>query len=148
MRYRVGRKLLKKTKGKLLRDDLIFLKGKKARADYPQGLRRVQAYLEVEGKQTLMVFIPNNFEWAAQSVCDLYPLRWAIETFFKQIKQTLPLDSFLGYSKEAICWQVWSALLLYLLLRFQAFISKWPHSFNRILTMIRGSVWDRFDLSE
>ena len=148
MDYRVHRKLLKNPNGKILRDDLIFLKGKKARADYPQPLRRVEALVEINGKEVIMVFITNNFEWAAQSVCDLYRSRWAIETFFKQIKQTLQLNSFLGYSKEAISWQVWSALLLYLLLRFQAFISKWPHSFNRILTMIRGTIWDRFDLNE
>ena len=68
------------------------------------------------------------------------------QAFFKQLKQTLQLNAFLGYSKEAIRWQIWAALLLYLLLRFQAFLSKWPHSFNRILTMIRGTIWDRFDL--
>ena len=95
-----------------------------------------------------MVFITNNLIWAAQSVCDLYRCRWGIEAFFKQLKQTLQLSDFLGYSKNAIQWQVWSALLLYLLLRYQAFLSQWDHSFNRILTIIRGTVWDRFDLRE
>ncbi len=60
----------------------------------------------------------------------------------------MQLSDFLGNSKEVIRWQVWSALLLYLLLRFQAYLSKWPHSFSRILTMIRATVWDRFDLRE
>ena len=54
----------------------------------------------------------------------------------------------LGHSKQAIRWQLWSALLLYLLLRFQAWNSDWPHSFARLFTMIRGLVWDRFDLSD
>jgi hypothetical protein len=38
--------------------------------------------------------------------------------FFKQIKQTLKLGAFLGQSRNAIEWQVWTALLTYILLRF------------------------------
>ena len=148
MSYRVHRKRLKKPKGNILRDDIIFLKGKKSRNEYPQSFRRIEALVKVDGKEVKMVFITNNLQWAAQSVCDLYAARWAIEAFFKQLKQTLQLNDFLGYSKEAIRWQVWSALLLYLLLRFQAFLSKWPHSFNRTLTMIRGVIWDRFELRD
>ena len=37
------------------------------------------------------------------------------------------------------------SILMYLLLRFQAWRSQWPHSFARVFTMIRGVVWDRFD---
>ena len=148
MSYRVHRKLLKKRQGNIVRDDIIYLKGKQAKADYPKAFRRVEAWVNVDGKDILMVFITNNFKWAAQSVADLYASRWAIEAFFKQLKQTLQLNDFLGHSKEAIQWQVWAALLLYLLLRFQAFLSQWPHSFNRILTMIRGTLWDRFNMRE
>lgn len=148
MSYRVHRKLLKKPKGNIIRDDLIVLKTKKSRQQYSEPIRRVEAIVEVDGKDVTMVFITNNLKWSAQSVCDLYGCRWGIEAFFKQIKQTLQLSDFLGYSKNAIQWQVWSALLLYLLLRFQVFLSQWSDSFNRILTIIRGTVWDRFDLRE
>ena len=148
MSYRVHRKLLRKPKGNILRDDLIYLKTKKSRQQYSQPIRRVEAIVEVDGKEVVMVFITNNLKWSAQSVCDLYRCRWGIEAFFKQLKQTLQLSDFLGNSKNAIQWQVWSALLLYLLLRYQAFLSQWDHSFNRILTIIRGTVWDRFDLRE
>jgi len=65
-----------------------------------------------------MTFFTNNFEWAASSICDLYKARWSIEVFFKQIKQTLHLGDFLGHSRKAIEWQIWTALLMYLLLRF------------------------------
>lgn len=61
---------------------------------------------------------------------------------------TLQVCDFLGHTKQAIRWQLWSALLMYLLLRFQAWSSDWSHSFARIFTMIRGIVWDRFDLSD
>ena len=68
------------------------------------------------------------------------------QVFFKQIKQTLQICDFLGHSKQAIRWQLWSALLLYVLLRFQTWLSDWPHSFTRLFTMIRSLIWDRFDL--
>jgi hypothetical protein len=40
-------------------------------------------------------------------------------------------------------WQVWIALL-----RFQAFLHGWPHSFTRLFTLLRGVVWDRFNLGD
>jgi IS4 transposase len=39
-------------------------------------------------------------------VCDLYRRRWDIEVFFKQVKQSLKLGSFLGHSANAVRWQV------------------------------------------
>jgi hypothetical protein len=37
--------------------------------------------VEVDGKMKKMIFISNNLEWAASSICDLYKARWAIEVF-------------------------------------------------------------------
>lgn len=146
MCYHVCKK--RKVSGNIVRDDEITLKTKSSKGHYPQRMRRVVARVEVNGKFVEMIFITNNMDWAASSVCDLYQSRWAIEVFFKQIKQTLQICDFLGHSKQAIRWQLWSALLLYLLLRLQAWSSDWPHSFARLFTMIRGLVWDRFDLSD
>ena len=98
-------------------------------------------------KDKVMVFITNNMEWAATSVCDLYKSRWEIETFFKEIKQTLKLCDFLGYSSNAVHWQIWMALLSYILIRFLAHISKWRHSFTRLFTTIRALLWSRFSLN-
>ena len=36
-----------------------------------------------------MVFITNNMDLATSSICDLYKSRWAIEVFFKELKQCL-----------------------------------------------------------
>ena len=146
MAYRVRRKLLRKPAGRILRDDLIMLTTPKSRRQYPELLRRVEMIVELDGKEVVMVFITNNFEWAASSVGDLYKSRWGIEVFFKQIKQVLRVSDFLGHSKQAIRWQLWSALLLYVLLRFQAWLGRWPHSFTRLFTLIRGLLWDRVEL--
>jgi hypothetical protein len=146
MQYRVCKKLKKAGDKKILRDDLMELKTAVSRAKYPGKLRRVVALVEVEGKEVEMVFLTNNLEWAASSVADLYRCRWTIEVFFKQIKQTLQLSDFLGHSANAVRWQIWTALLVYLLLRYMAFLSAWEHSFTRLFTMVRSVIWRKLDL--
>jgi len=93
-----------------------------------------------------MVFLTNNLAWSPTSVCDLYRRRWDIEAFFKQVKQTLKLGSFLGHSANAVRWQVYTALLVYVLLRFMAHLSLWAHSFTRLFAVTRSALWERIDL--
>ncbi len=108
--------------------------------------RRIEAEVLVDGKWAMMTFITNNLQWSAKTICELYKARWAIEVFFKQIKQTLNLSDFLGHSAKAVRWQIWTALLVYVLLRFLAHVHGWNHSFVRLLTVLRAAVWSRFDL--
>lgn len=140
---RCVRRRIGKAQGKILRDDEILLKSDVSRRKYPKRFRFIRALVERDGQLVEMEFITNNFAWAASTIADLYKQRWAIEAFFKQIKQTLQLCAFLGHNKNAIQWQVWMALLVYVLLRFLAHLSKWGHSFSRIVGLIRSSLWDR-----
>ncbi len=128
-----------------LADDLIQLTGP-ARKAYPVQLRRVVALVEVDGELREMVFLTNNFTWSAQTIADLYGCRWSIEVFFKELKQTLQLADFLGHNASAVRWQVWTALLVYLLLRFCAFLSQWGHSFSRLFTLLRSALWQKLEL--
>lgn len=145
LRYRVVRKLQHGREGNILRDDLIQLTGPAAKA-YPVELRRVVALVEVDGELREMVFLTNNVTWSAQTIADLYRCRWSIEVFFKELKQTLQLADFLGHNAHAVRWQIWTALLVYLLLRFCAFLSQWAHSFTRLFTLVRAALWQRLDL--
>ena len=146
MKYKVRRRLQKGAQGRILRDDEIVLTTAQSRDRYPASLRRVVALVEVDGQEVEMVFLTNNLKWSASSVADLYRSRWSIEVFFKQIKQTLQLSDFLGHSANAVRWQIWTALLVYLLLRYQAFVSGWSHSFTRIFTVVRSALWRKLDL--
>jgi len=142
VQYRVRKRLLKKPVGNILRDDLIVLTGEATRGKYLKVLRLVRAIVEVDGQERDMVFLTNNLEWAASSIAELYKSRWQIEVFFKEIKQTLQLCDFLGHNKNAVLWQVWTALILYVLLRFLAFANRWQHGFKRFFCLLRSSVWD------
>ncbi len=147
LQFKVVQRRIKKPEGKILRDDEIRLTVPQSQTDYPQRLRRVVALVEVDGVERAMVFLTNHFAWAASTVAELYRCRWQIEVFFKQIKQTLQLADFLGNSANAVRWQVWTALLVYVLLRYQAFLSHWASSFVRLWTCVRAALWLKLDVA-
>jgi IS4 transposase len=148
MDYRVVRRRQLLRKGNVVRDDLIRLKGPKSKELYPELLRRVVVIIELKGELVEMAFLTNNMEWSAQTIADLYRCRWDIEEFFKQIKQSLQLCDFLGNSSNAVHWQIWIALLVYVLLRYLAFLSRWTHSFTRLWAVVRTALWRKINLIE
>ena len=145
MQYDVVSENTKPT-GNILRDERIKLTVPKSAKDYPDEMRLIEAIVEIDGKEQVLTFISNNMQWAPTSICNLYKGRWGIEVFFKQIKQTLQLADFLGYNENAVRWQVWTALLTYLLLRFIAHRSQWQGTFARLFTALRGVLWSRLDV--
>lgn len=133
-------------KGKIIRDERIKLTVEKSVKAYSEEIRLVEASVKVNGKEKVMIFITNNFDWSPNSICDLYKARWLIEVFFKQIKQTLQVADFLGYNENAVKWQLWIALLTYVLLRYIAYIREWSFSFPRFFTVLRGVLWSYLDM--
>jgi hypothetical protein len=126
----------------IISDRLVVLRGKVSRGKYPEVFRVVRAWVEVDGEMREMAFMTNNLQWSPASICDLYRSRWAIEVFFREIKQTLQLCDFLGHNRNAIAWQIWMALLLYVLLRFLGFVHGWQRGFKRLICLVRACVWD------
>ena len=95
-----------------------------------------------------MVFQTNNLEWSATTIAELYRARWQVELLFKKLKQTLQLWDFYGENANAVSWQIWTALLVHLLLRFLAFCSKWHGSYTRFAGVVQAALWERLDLME
>lgn len=145
MKYRIVKKLTLTNKSIVL-DAKINLLGPKSKKEYPQSFRLIIADVVRDGKIVRMEFITDDFTLAASTIAELYKLRRDIELFFKQLKQTFKLSDFLGYSENAVQWQVWMALLCYVIVRFIAFTSKWKGTFARLFTTIRGVIWSRLDL--
>jgi hypothetical protein len=144
MAYEVVKKMPQSKDPKILADEVIVLSNPNKPA--PELMRRIVAIVEVDGQEREMTFLTNNLEWSPCSVADLYRCRWQIEVFFKQIKQTLQLADFLGHNANAVRWQVWTALLAYVLLRYLSYLSKWSHSFTRLFTILRAVLWSKLDL--
>jgi hypothetical protein len=146
IQYRVIKRLHTTQNARVLRDEIIELTVFYSQQAYPQRLRRVVALVEVDGKDIELVFLTNNLQWSGWTVAELYRCRWDIEVFFKEIKQTLQLSDFLGYSANAVRWQMWIGLLVHLLLRYLAFVHGWSHSFTRLFTVVRAVLWRRWNL--
>jgi IS4 transposase len=72
--------------------------------------------VEIDTGKVLRI-ITNDLKASAQEIADLYKRRWAIELFFRWVKQTLKIDHFLGTSENAVRIQIAVALIAFLLLR-------------------------------
>ena len=59
----------------------------------------------------------NDLNADAEEIADLYKRRWAIELFFRWVKQNLKIRHFIGTSENAVRIQIAVALIAYLLLR-------------------------------
>src|SRR3977135_94383 len=80
----------------------------------PGLVREVRVVIET-GK-VLRIFT-NDLTASAQEIADLYKRRWAIELFFRWVKQTLKIGHFFGTSENAVRIQIAVALIAFLLLR-------------------------------
>jgi len=61
--------------------------------------------------------LSNDLDASAGEIADLYKRRWAIELFFRWIRQALKIRHFLGTSRNAVRIQIAVALIAFLLLR-------------------------------
>ena len=77
-------------------------------------VREIQVMIET-GK-VLRIFT-NDLTASTQEIADLYKRRWAIELFFRWVKQTLKIGHFFGTSENAVRNQIAVALIAFLLLR-------------------------------
>jgi hypothetical protein len=78
----------------------------------------------------------NDLNADAREIADLYKRRWAIELFFRWIKQTLKVSHFVGVSENAVRIQITVALIAFLLLRLAHEanpIVKSPLAFARLI---------------
>lgn len=154
MRMRVVKRLtdpVAPTPGKttqILADEIVVPERKSSAGKYGGTLRRVTAMVEMQGRMKTMEFLTNGLKWSARTVAEVYRDRWGIETFFKELKQTCQIHDFIGYSENAVQWQVWTGLLAHLLLRYLAYLSKWGLSFSRLAALVRGVLWNRRRLIE
>lgn len=97
----------------LVCDQTVILTGIDSRRDYPEPLRRIVYIDKKTGKR--YVFLTNNFKLPALTIARLYKCRWAVELFFKWIKQHLRIKAFYGRSENAVKTQIWIAIGVYVM---------------------------------
>jgi hypothetical protein len=127
----------------IIRDEVIVL-ASEPESDAPMRLRRIEVW--VEDKQENMVFVTNHLQLAASTVTAIYKDRWQIELFFKAIKQSLRIKSFIGLSENAVQTQIWTALIAIVLLRYLQLRSTWKWGLSNLAALLRYQLFVYRDL--
>jgi hypothetical protein len=103
--------------------------------------------VRIETGKTLRIFT-NDLTASAQQIADLYKRRWAIELFFRWVKQTLKIGHFLGTSENAVRAQVIVALIAFVLLRLAHDAHRVVESPLAFANLIRINLMERRPLGE
>ena len=72
-----------------------------------------------------------------EDVSEIYRLRWAIESLYKQLKQNFPLHFFYGDSVNAIQIQTWVVLIANLLITVISRSIRRNCAFSQVVAMVR-----------
>jgi IS4 transposase len=87
--------------------------------------------------------LTNDIDPTATEIADLYKRRWAIELFFRWVKQTLKISHFLGASENAVRIQIIVALIAFLLLRLAQAAQKAIQSPLTFARLVRANLMQR-----
>jgi IS4 transposase len=103
--------------GPILSDRTGLLPARQAHNRHNPMNRRVrEVRVRTETGKILRLF-SNDLISPPEAIADLYKRRWAIELFFRWVKQALKIRHFLGTSENAVRIQITVALIAFLLLR-------------------------------
>ncbi len=127
----------------ILSDRIGFLPVRQARSrcnPMQDAVREVRVTTDT-GK--VLRILSNDLDASAQEIADLYRRRWAIELFFRWIKQTLKITRFVGTSENAVRIQIAVALIAFLLLRLAQASQKAVRSPTVFGRLIRANLMHR-----
>jgi hypothetical protein len=96
----------------------------------------------IETGKVLRIFT-NDLTGSAQEIADLYKRRWAIELFFRWVKQTLKIGHFFGTSENAVRIQIVVALIAFVLLRLAHDATRIVKSPLAFVRLIRANLMER-----
>ena len=77
---------------------------------------RIVEFTDYEG--AIVRVVTNLRDVSAEEIAGMYKERWAIESFFRWIKQNLNVPVLFGTTKNAVFSQLFAALIAYVLLKF------------------------------
>jgi IS4 transposase len=101
----------------ILSDCIGFLPARQARSRRNPMQSAVREVRITTDSGAVLRILSNDLHASAEEIADLYRRRWAIELFFRWVKQNLKITRFLGTSENAIRIQIAVALIAFLLLR-------------------------------
>jgi hypothetical protein len=125
------------------RDQVIFFY-KLAKAGIDAYFRRIEFYDEENDR--VLVFLTSHMELAAATIAAVYKERWQIELFFRALKQSLRVKTFVGTSANALKTQLWTALIAMLLVKYLQLKSSFGWSLSNLVALLRQQLFVYRDL--
>ena len=130
--------------GKVLRDQIISLPALRKAGEEPVLFRRIEYWNKEE--QEILVFFSNLLHLAASTIAAIYKERWKVELFFKALKQTGKVKTFLGTSANAVKTQIWTALIAMLILKYLQMKATFGWSLSNLAALLRQQLFIFRDL--
>ena len=128
----------------ILRDEVVLLT-KIQEAGPVARMRRIEVW--IEEKQESMVFFTNHLKLSAATISAIYRDRWQVELFFKALKQSLRIKTFVGTSANAVMIQIWTALIAMLVVKYLQLRSTYAWSLSNLIAMLRHQLFVYRDLT-
>jgi hypothetical protein len=128
----------------VVRDQIIRFPRLARGGEDPVLFRRVEIW-DAE-KQEAIVFLSNLLAFGATTIAAIYKDRWQVELFFKALKQTLKIKTFVGTSANAVRTQVWTALIAMLVLKYLQLKSTFAWSLSTLAALLRQQLFFYRDL--
>jgi IS4 transposase len=96
----------------------------------------------------IIVLLTNHMTFGATTISTIYKDRWQIEIFFKTLKQNLRIKTFVGTSANALKIQIWTALIVILVLKYLKVRSTFGWSMSNLVALLRMNLFTYRDLWE
>ncbi|MCP4901787.1 MAG: IS4 family transposase [bacterium] len=125
-------------------DQLIWFPSRTPSGEEPLYFRRVEIWDEEQ--QRSIVFLTNLLEFGATTIAAIYKDRWQVELFFKALKQSLKIKTFVGTSANAVKTQVWTALIAMLVVKYLQLRSQYKWSLSNLVALLRQQLFVYRDL--
>jgi IS4 transposase len=125
-------------------DQIISFPRLAREGEEPVLFRRVEIR-DPENDATI-VFLSNLIAFGATTIAAIYKDRWQVELFFKALKQTLKIKTFVGTSANAVRTQVWTALIAMLVLKYLQLKSTFSWSLSNLAALLRQQLFFYRDL--
>ena len=127
-------------------DQTIILTGYCISKKYPEPLRRISFFDVETGKR--LIFLTNNFSLPALVIAQLYKKRWAVELFFKWVKQHLRIKAFYGTTSNAVKTQLWIAIATYVMIAIMKKHLNLTVSLYTILQFLSVSIFEKVPIKQ
>ena len=125
------------------RDEVVFFY-KLEQKSHEVFYRRIEFYDQEHDR--VLVFVTNHLELAATTIAAIYKERWQVELFFRALKQSLRVKTFVGTSANALKTQLWTALIAMLLVKYLQLRSTFGWSLSNLVALLRQQLFVYRDL--